>query len=139
MRTLLLCVIAMGLLLPGIQANGITESANQAWDMPLWLPTAVIIVLLLVIIVGGVKRIATFASYVVPVMATIYILAAIAILFINYDQIVDVFSSIFSSPVSPSRTITSIGTPRLARCTHSQAAGVKISRLAPATARRWWI
>lgn len=90
-------VAAMSFFLPGVQANGITESANQAWDLPQWVPTAIIIVLLLAIIVGGVKRIATFASYVVPFMATIYIVAAIAILFINYDQIVEVFSSIFSS------------------------------------------
>ena len=90
-------VIAMSFFLPGVQANGITESANQAWDLSLWIPTLIIVALLLLIIVGGVKRIALFASYVVPFMATIYIVIAIVVMFMNYDQIVDVFSSIFGS------------------------------------------
>ena len=49
------------------------------------------------IIMGGVRRIANFASLVVPLMAVVYILASIVIMFVNFDRIDDVFSLIFRS------------------------------------------
>ncbi|PWH06296.1 sodium:alanine symporter [Brachybacterium endophyticum] len=90
-------VLAMSFFLPGVQANGISVSAFGAWGLPQWISTVVVLALLLLIVIGGVKRIATFAGLVVPVMAVIYILAAIVVLFVNADQIVPVFSGIFSS------------------------------------------
>ncbi|UQN28313.1 alanine/glycine:cation symporter family protein [Brachybacterium kimchii] len=93
----LVTVLAMSFFLPGVQANGISVSAFGAWGLPQWISTVVILVLLMLIVVGGVKRIATFAGLVVPVMAVIYILAAIVVMFVNADQIVPVFSEIFSS------------------------------------------
>src|SRR5699024_12570600 len=49
------------------------------------------------IVTGAIKRIAHFASMAVPFMAVIYIIAAIAVTFINADQIVPVFELMFSS------------------------------------------
>ncbi len=90
-------VIALSFFLPGVQANGISTSMEGAWGLPLWLPTVIVLVVLAVIIIGGVKTIATFASLVVPVMAIVYILAAILVMVVNAEQIVPVFSEIFSS------------------------------------------
>jgi AGCS family alanine or glycine:cation symporter len=88
-------VLAMSFFLPGVQANGISTAAQGAWDIPLWFPTLVVMVLLAFVIIGGVKRIAAFATLVVPFMAVLYIGVAIAVMFINADQIVPVFSEIF--------------------------------------------
>ncbi|WP_420897497.1 alanine:cation symporter family protein [Brevibacterium aurantiacum] len=49
------------------------------------------------IVIGGVKRIAHFASLAVPFMAVIYIIAAIAVTLINADQIIPVFQLVFTS------------------------------------------
>jgi AGCS family alanine or glycine:cation symporter len=90
-------VLAMSFFLPGVQANGISVAAFGAWGVPQWVVTVIVLVLLLLIVVGGVKRIATFAGVVVPFMAVIYIVAALAVMVINADQIVPVFSEIFRS------------------------------------------
>lgn len=93
-----LCMIlATSYFLPGIQANGVAAAVQNAWNVPTTVSAVVMAVLLGVIIIGGVKRIATFASMVVPVMAVIYILAAIWILVSNYQQIPEVFGLIFRS------------------------------------------
>jgi AGCS family alanine or glycine:cation symporter len=87
--------LALSFFLPGVQANGISTAAEGAWGVPLWFPTIVVLVALAFIIIGGVKRIATFASLIVPFMAIIYIMVALAVMVINSDQIVPVFSEIF--------------------------------------------
>lgn len=90
-------VIALSFFLPGVQANGISTSMEGAWGLPLWIPTVIVLVVLAIIIIGGVKTIANFASLVVPAMAILYIIAAVAIMVLNADQVVPVFSTIFSS------------------------------------------
>lgn len=90
-------VVALSFFLPGVQANGISTSMEGAWGLPLWVPTVIVLIVLAIIIIGGVKTIATFASLVVPAMAVIYIIAALALMVLNADQIVPVFTTIFSA------------------------------------------
>jgi len=90
-------ILATSYFLPGIQANGVAAAVQNAWGIETWISAAIMAVLLGVIIIGGVKRIATFASLVVPFMAGIYILIAIAVLFANFSQIPEVFGLIFRS------------------------------------------
>ena len=90
-------VLSGGYFLLGIQANGVADAMRNAWGINVWLSAAVSAVLVGVIIMGGVKRIANFASLVVPFMAIIYILAAVIIMFVNFHHIDDVFSLIFRS------------------------------------------
>lgn len=80
-------VVAMGLLLPGVQANSIAEGARNAWGLA---PSATGVALVLAlgfIIVGGVRRIARFAEWVVPFMALAYIGVAVFITAMNAGQI----------------------------------------------------
>lgn len=90
-------VIATGLLLPGVQANGIAVSVQNAWGVPAAVSAALIVIALGVIIFGGVTRIARFAEIVVPFMALGYMLMALAIMFINFDQVPAIFALIFKS------------------------------------------
>ncbi|WP_051241605.1 alanine/glycine:cation symporter family protein [Azohydromonas australica] len=80
-------IIAMGLLLPGVQANSIAAGVNNAWGVAPSVSAAVIVVVLGFIIFGGVKRIARFAEIVVPFMALAYILVAVVIVLLNIDQV----------------------------------------------------
>ena len=80
-------VIATGLLLPGVQANGIAVGVQNAWGMSTPSARCLIVIALGVIIVGGVTRIATFAEIVVPFMALAYMLMAVVILVINAGRI----------------------------------------------------
>ncbi len=90
-------IFATSYFLPGVQANGVAAAVEQAWSVESWIVAVAMVILLAFIVVGGVKRIATFAVYVVPVMAVLYIVLALIILFLNADQIPVVFGSIFSS------------------------------------------
>ena len=90
-------VIATGLLLPGVQANGIAQGMSNAWDIPPALTASVVVLALGVIIFGGVKRIAHFAQLVVPFMAAAYIGVAVLIMVLNADRIPAMFGLIFES------------------------------------------
>jgi len=102
-------IVATGLLLPGVQANAIADSATNVLcgvdgcaaaggvgAMKLWIGLGVA-ALLATIIFGGIKRIATFAEVVVPFMALAFILMAVVVMAINADQVPAMFSDIFSS------------------------------------------
>ena len=90
-------VIATGLLLPGVQANGIAASVQNAWGVPAAVSAVCIVIALGIIIVGGVTRIAVFAEIVVPFMALAYLLAAVVVMVVNADQIPAVLSLIVRS------------------------------------------
>jgi AGCS family alanine or glycine:cation symporter len=90
-------VIATGVLLPGVQANGIAVGVQNAWGVPTTMTSLALVVALAVIVVGGVTRIATFAEIVVPFMAFGYLLMAIVILAMHAARIPELFSLILSS------------------------------------------
>lgn len=92
-----LMILATSYFLPGVQANGVATAVGNAWTVPTWVTALGMVVLLGIIVIGGVKRIAWFATMVVPFMAGIYILVAIIILFVNAPQIPEVFGMIFRS------------------------------------------
>ncbi|QDH69226.1 alanine/glycine:cation symporter family protein [Marilutibacter alkalisoli] len=90
-------VVATGFLLPGIQANSIAKGLNEAWGIAPAVTAAGVVVVLGFIIFGGVKRIAHFAQVVVPFMALAYMLVALVIVFINIQQVPEVFTLIIKS------------------------------------------
>lgn len=67
-----------------------------------WAYGLVMTVLVGIVIIGGIRRIATTAEKIVPFMCGVYVLAALAILIMNYAEIPAAFSLIFSEAFSPS-------------------------------------
>lgn len=101
-------IMACGLLLPGVQSNSIAAAVKSAFAIK-YVYTGIILALLLgLIIFGGIKLIANVAQLVVPFMASAYILLAIVILVMNYDQIPAVFSLIISSAFGAKATFAGI-------------------------------
>lgn len=90
-------LLAMAVLMPGIQANSIAEGVSNAFGIDRTVTGLVVVFLMGLIIFGGVKRIARVAEFVVPFMAGGYLLIAIAIIAVNFDRIPEVFSLIFKS------------------------------------------
>lgn len=90
-------VVAMAILMPTVQSNAISGAMDNAFGIPTWVSGLLLVLLIGVIIVGGVKRIATAASIIVPFMAGLYILVALIIIIINFKEIPTVFGLIFSS------------------------------------------
>ncbi len=63
-------------------------------------------VLVGIVIIGGIKRIAKVTEKIVPLMAVVYVLAALFILIGNYHYIDDAFGLIFSEAFTPRATVT---------------------------------
>lgn len=90
-------VLACGLLLPSVQSNSMASAMSNAWGFSQsWVGVGTVIVLAFIII-GGVKRIATFASIVVPFMAVFYILFAVIIVAANASAVPGMVSTIFAA------------------------------------------
>ncbi|WP_193107441.1 sodium:alanine symporter family protein [Brachybacterium sp. FME24] len=90
-------IIAMSFFLPGVQANGMASAIQNAWEIPTWVTAIGLVIGLGFIVIGGVKRIAHFAAFVVPAMALLYVLIALVVFFLNFSEIPRVFSLIFAS------------------------------------------
>ena len=103
-----LTIISAGILLPGVQSNAIASSINNAFNIPTSYTGIGILVLLVLIIFGGVKRLGSVAEFVVPFMAGGYILMTLIIIGLNFREIPDVFSLIFSSAFSFNATFGGI-------------------------------
>ncbi|MEG0820245.1 MAG: alanine/glycine:cation symporter family protein [Burkholderiaceae bacterium] len=90
-------IFACGFLMPGVQANSIAAGMESAFDMAPSVTAALLAILLSFIIFGGVKRIATFASVVVPFMAQAYVIVALVIVGLNIEKLPEVMSLILRS------------------------------------------
>src|SRR5690554_1147986 len=90
-------IVAMGFFLPGIQSNAIAVSMQNAFGIGPAITGGFIVLLLGLIIFGGVKRIGRVAEKVVPIMAIIYILVALAMMLFNLSEIPRVFGIIIGS------------------------------------------
>ena len=90
-------VVAMGLLMPGVQANSIALGLQNAWGVEPAVSAALMVITLGFIIFGGVKRIAHFAEIVVPFMALAYILVALVIVLLHVERVPEIFRLIFAS------------------------------------------
>jgi alanine or glycine:cation symporter, AGCS family len=90
-------ILAMSLLMPGIQSNSIAAGLNNAFGLSPTVTGVILVVLIGSIIFGGVKRIATVAQYVVPFLALGYILVSLIIVIMNITELPSVFALIFKS------------------------------------------
>ncbi|OCB77912.1 alanine/glycine:cation symporter family protein [Flavobacterium crassostreae] len=90
-------VISAGLLLPGVQANSVADGIQNAFQIDGWISGAVVAVIFGAIVFGGVKRIAKFTEFIVPIMAIGYILIVLIIIAIDIDQLPGVISLVFKS------------------------------------------
>jgi AGCS family alanine or glycine:cation symporter len=78
------------------QINSIANSMNAAFGIPPATTGLVLAVALAMIILGGIHRIAATTSKLVPVMAVIYFLGALSVIFYNYQNILPSIAAIAS-------------------------------------------
>ena len=83
------------------QVNAITHAIQDTFNIPV-LVTAIIVTLLVgLIILGGVKRIATASSVIVPFMAILYVTTSLVIILLNIEKVPDALSLIIYSAFDP--------------------------------------
>ncbi|MBQ7691949.1 MAG: alanine:cation symporter family protein [Muribaculaceae bacterium] len=88
-----------------MQANQLVESVTTVFTTPMGIADTTLlrfgmgVVMMLVVgavVLGGIKRIAQWASRIVPLMVTLYLLLVLAVIVMNLDKLPGVFASIFA-------------------------------------------
>lgn len=90
-------VIAVGVLLPGVQSNSIAVSINNAFGVNVTVTGVGLVILVGIVIFGGIKRIGSAAEFIVPFMGGAYILMAVIIIIVNIGYLPHVIALIFKS------------------------------------------
>ena len=97
-----LCIIALGFIGNMVQANSISTAFESSFNIPPPVTGVFLILLAGFIFIGGIKRIASFAEKMVPLMALVYVLGAVYIVIINIDLLIPTLSKIFVGAFDPS-------------------------------------
>ena len=87
------------------QSNNLAQGLENSFGIPTWSAGIVLAVLLGLVVIGGIKRIAAVAAAIVPVMGTVYVLAALGVIAVNAENILPSLGSIFSSIFSGSAAV----------------------------------
>ncbi|MDH2926582.1 sodium:alanine symporter family protein [Lonepinella koalarum] len=83
------------------QINAITHAMQDTFSVPVVISAAVMTVLVAAIILGGVKRIATVSTLIVPFMAILYVTTSCVILVLNADKVPAAIALIVASAFNP--------------------------------------
>lgn len=84
-----------------IQANSVADVINSTFEVPHMVTGIIIAVLTALVLVGGIKRIASVAGKLVPLMAFSYVVAGLVILISNYETLPQAISLIFTHAFTP--------------------------------------
>lgn len=84
------------------QAWNVGEILNVYFGIPQLVTGIMLAVVVGAVIVGGIKRIGDVAGKIVPVMCAMYILASLAVIAVNIEQIPTIFALIIRSAFTPS-------------------------------------
>ncbi|MFW6131904.1 MAG: alanine/glycine:cation symporter family protein [Candidatus Aminicenantaceae bacterium] len=78
------------------QINNIATSIQSTFHLKPIIVGSILSVFLALIIIGGIKRIAKVTEKVVPFMAVLYVIGALSVIILNYQNILPSLKSIFS-------------------------------------------
>ncbi len=84
------------------QSNNMASGLETSFGIPPWVSGGALAILLGLVIIGGIRRIATVATAIVPTMGVIYALGATAVIVTNADAIIPSFAAVFSNAFSGS-------------------------------------
>ncbi len=92
-----------------VQANTVADTLYATFSIPTWTTGLVSAGLVGVVILGGIKRIGSVTAKLAPLMALIYVGAALIILLINYDQVLPSLAFIVESAFNPTAGAFGVG------------------------------
>lgn len=83
------------------QANAVAQILHTQMAIPTWVSGVILLTLTAVVILGGIKSIGRFTSFLVPFMILVYVAVALVILVMNVDKIGGAFGLIFYHAFNP--------------------------------------
>lgn len=87
------------------QVNSITSALDNSFGISPKIASVILAVLVAAIVFGGIQSISKVAEKVVPFMAIIYIIAAVAIIAVNYNQIIPMLALVIKSAFTPAAAV----------------------------------
>lgn len=98
-------ILALGFFGCMVQSNSIGSTFQTAFGVPSWAVGIVLVVICAVIFLGGVQRLASVTEKLVPVMAGIFLLGALAVLVLRIQYLPATFGLIFRYAFAPNAII----------------------------------
>lgn len=94
-----------------IQANTVADVMENSFFfiVPPYVTGLITATIVGIVIIGGIKRIGYVTARLTPFMALVYVLGALLILLLNYDQIIPAFGTIFSYAFNPQAGAWGVG------------------------------
>jgi len=93
-----------------VQANTVADTMLTEFRIPTWLTGAVTAAIVALVILGGIRRIGKVTAVLAPLMAAVYVAGAVAILVLNWDQVIPTFGLIVREAFNPSAGVAGAGT-----------------------------
>lgn len=88
-----------------VQSNSIADALQSTFSIPPLVTGVVAAAFVGAVLLGGLQRISSVATRLVPSMAVLYIIAAIVVVFLNIDKVPSAFGLIFYHAFNPSAAV----------------------------------
>jgi AGCS family alanine or glycine:cation symporter len=88
-----------------VQANSIADALHQSFGVSHSVTGIVLLAITAAVILGGIKRIAAVANWLVPFMAIAYVVATLIVLLVHAANVPAAFVTIFSNAFSPTAAV----------------------------------
>ena len=98
-------ILALGFMGAMVQSNSIGEAFNNAFNIPTWVCGIVVAGAAGLIFLGGIQRIASVSEKIVPIMACLYIIGSLIVIFANITKLPEAFGLIFKYAFKPNAII----------------------------------
>lgn len=82
------------------QTWSVADTTREYFGVPQWVTGVVLAAATGVVILGGIKRIGSVVDKLVPLMCGLYVLGGVIVLFVNAEQLPDMFRAIFKGAFS---------------------------------------
>ena len=98
-------ILALGFMGCMVQSNSIGSTFQTAFGIPSWIVGVALVIICGVIFLGGVQRLASVTEKIVPIMAGIFLVGGLVILFARIKYIPATFGMIFKYAFQPQAII----------------------------------
>ena len=98
-------VIALGFVGTMVQSNSIAEAVNEASGIPTWVVGLVLVILAGIIFIGGISRLASVTEKIVPIMAIVYLIGGLIVVFARVVYVPEAIGMIFKYAFVPQAII----------------------------------
>ena len=94
-------ILALGFMGCMVQSNSIGSTFSTAFGIPSWIVGIVLVIVCAVIFLGGIQRLAAVTEKLVPVMALVFLVGALAVLAVRIRYLPETFGLIFRYAFQP--------------------------------------